>query len=62
MKKQLSLEDYKKDVLERLKELRPGLTREAEKNILHTDRELWEQYMEDFSPEAAAQGLNSGLI
>ena len=63
MNQQMSLEEYKKKVI--------NLLTPKSKNTIKTDMvksletlsdESWEEYMRDFSPEIAAQGLIAGLI
>ncbi len=57
----LSIEEFKKAVIESLKE-QYGLSLEEEKNLMQCSEEMWEQYSKDFSPRICAQGINSGLI
>jgi len=37
-------------------------TKEEINDCLQERKEIWEQYMKDFSPEITAQGIASGLI
>jgi hypothetical protein len=60
MKQQMTLEEYKKKVIELLITKHNYTTEEA-KEFLINPEELWLQLMKDFSPEIAAQYLNSGL-
>ncbi|MBR4423409.1 MAG: hypothetical protein IKS68_04210 [Mailhella sp.] len=63
MNQQMSLQEYKKKAEEYLMKLYPGTTpKDAELWSSTTSNGWWEQYMEDFSPETAVQGIVAGLI
>lgn len=55
------LEDFKQKVIDCLKK-KYNYTKEDIKDCLQERKEIWEQYMKDFSPEITAQGIASGLI
>lgn len=60
MNTQLNLEEYKKKVEDCLKKNYNYTTKEIKATLMNP-KELWEQLMQDFSPEMAAQYLDSGL-
>ncbi|MCR5569750.1 MAG: hypothetical protein K6G31_10805 [Paludibacteraceae bacterium] len=57
---QMTLEEYKKKVIDLMNKQSPLSTEEIE-NLTKWNNRYWEQLMSDFSPEVAA-GINSGLI
>ena len=60
--KQQNLELFIQEVINYLKK-NFNYTKEEEINdCLQERKEIWEQYMKDFSPEITAQGIASGLI
>ena len=61
MNTQMSLEEYKKKVVELMSE-RTKLTTADKNRLLNNNKELWEACLEDFSPEECAQGMLSGLL
>lgn len=52
--KQQNLEFFIQEVI--------NYTKEEINDCLQERKEIWEQYMKDFSPEITAQGIASGLI
>lgn len=58
---QMTLEEYKKKVIDLMNKQSPLSTEEIE-NLQRASNEGWEQLMNDFSPEVAAAGISSGLI
>lgn len=57
---QMTLEEYKKIVIDLMNKQSPLSSEEIE-NLTKWNNRYWEQLMSDFSPEVAA-GINSGLI
>ena len=57
----MSLEEYKKRAIAYHKKMWPNST-EALSNLQKMSDWRWEEYMKDFSPEVAMQGMTSGLI
>ena len=57
----MTLEEYKKKVIELLKMQYPDFT-DTLKSLEDIPKSGWQQYMDDFSPEIAVQGIISGLI
>ena len=55
------LELFKLEVINCLKK-EFNYTKEEIKDCFQERKEIWEQYMKDFSPEIVAQGIASGLI
>ena len=58
---QMTLEEYKKKVIDLMNKQSPLSTEEIE-NLTKWNNRYWEQLMSDFSPEVAAAEINSGLI
>ena len=59
--KQQNLELFIQEVINYLKK-KYNYTKEKINDCLQERKEIWEQYMKDFSPEITAQGIASGLI
>ena len=59
--KQQNLELFIEEVINCLKK-NFNYTKEEINDCLQERKEIWEQYMKDFSPEITAQGIASGLI
>ena len=59
--KQHNLELFIQEVINYLKK-NFNYTEEEINDCLQERKEIWEQYMKDFSPEITAQGIASGLI
>ena len=59
--KQQNLELFIQEVINYLKK-NFNYTKEEINGCLQERKEIWEQYMKDFSPEITAQGIASGLI
>lgn len=59
--KQQNLELFIQEVINYLKK-KFNYTEEEINDCLQERKEIWEQYMKDFSPEITAQGIASGLI
>lgn len=59
--KQQNLELFIQEVINYLKKIF-NYTKEEINDCLQERKEIWEQYMKDFSPEITAQGIASGLI
>lgn len=59
--KQQNLELFIQEVINYLKK-KFNYTEEEIKDCFQERKEIWEQYMKDFSPETTAQGIASGLI
>lgn len=59
--KQQNLELFIQEVINYLKK-NFNYTEEEINDCLQERKEIWEQYMKDFSPEITAQGIASGLI
>ena len=59
--KQQNLELFIQEVINYLKK-NFNYTKEEINDYLQERKEIWEQYMKDFSPEITAQGIASGLI
>lgn len=59
--KQQNLELFIQEVINYLKK-NFNYTKEEINDCLRERKEIWEQYMKDFSPEITAQGIASGLI
>ena len=59
--KQQNLELFIQEVINYLKK-NFNYTEEEIKDCLQERKDIWEQYMKDFSPEITAQGIASGLI
>ena len=59
--KQQNLELFIQEVINYLKK-NFNYTKEEINDWLQERKEIWEQYMRDFSPEITAQGIASGLI
>lgn len=57
----MSLEQYKKKAMDYLKKTYPTSTAMQDSLTRVSDKE-WREYMKDFSPETAVQGMVSGLI
>lgn len=59
----MSLEDYKKEAINYLrKESKSSTQTNLEKNLMMMPEEIWEEYIQDFSPKEFIQGRISGLI
>lgn len=58
----MTLEEYKKKVEELFRKERPQYTNEEIKAWMKAPEELWQQRMQDFSPEVLSKALDSGLI
>ena len=56
-----NLENFKQKVINCLKK-KFNYTKEDIEDCLQERKEIWEQYMKDFSPKTTAQGIASGLI
>ena len=59
--KQQNLELFIQEVINYLKK-DFNYTEEEINDCLQERKEIWEQYMKDFSPEITAHGIASGLI
>lgn len=59
--KQQNLELFIQEVINYLKK-KFNYAEEEINDCLQERKEIWEQYMKDFSPEITAQGIASGLI
>ena len=59
--KQQNLELFIQEVINYLKK-KFNYTEEEINDCLQERKDIWEQYMKDFSPEITAQGIASGLI
>lgn len=59
--KQQNLELFIQEVINYLKK-NFNYTKKEINDCLQERKEIWEQYMKDFSPEITAQGIASGLI
>ena len=59
--KQQNLELFIQEVINYLKK-NFNYTEEEINDCLQERKDIWEQYMKDFSPEITAQGIASGLI
>ena len=59
--KQQNLELFIQEVINYLKK-NFNYTEEEINDCLQERKEIWEQYMKDFSPEITAQGIASGLF
>lgn len=59
--KQQNLELFIQEVINYLKK-KFNYTEEEIKDCFQERKDIWEQYMKDFSPEITAQGIASGLI
>jgi hypothetical protein len=59
--KQQNLELFIQEVINYLKK-NFNYTKGEINDCLQERKEIWEQYMKDFSPEITAQGIASGLI
>ena len=59
--KQQNLELFIQEVINYLNN-NLNYTKEEINDFLQERKEIWEQYMKDFSPEITAQGIASGLI
>lgn len=59
--KQQNLELFIQEVINSLKK-NFNYTKEEINDCFQERKEIWEQYMKDFSPEITAQGIASGLI
>lgn len=57
----MSLEEYKRQVVECLIKNHNYTTQDID-GLMTIPEDAWMQYMEDFSPKVAAQGIVSGLI
>ena len=58
---QMTLEEYKKKVIDLIRTQSPAYTEEIEKLQRMSDKG-WQEYMKDFSPEAMACGIVMNLI
>ena len=59
--KQQNLDLFIQEVINYLKK-NFNYTEEEINDCLQERKDIWEQYMKDFSPETTAQGIASGLI
>lgn len=59
--KQQNLELFIQEVISYLKK-NFNYTKGEINDCLQEKKDIWEQYMKDFSPEITAQGIASGLI
>lgn len=59
--KQQNLELFIQEVINYLKK-NFNYTEEEINDCLQERKDIWEQYMKDFSPEITAQGIASGLF
>ena len=59
--KQQNLELFIQEVINYLKK-NFNYTEEEINDCLQERKDIWEQYMKDFSPETTSQGIASGLI
>ena len=59
--KQQNLELFIQEVINYLKK-NFNYTEEEINDCLQERKDIWEQYMKDFSPEITVQGIASGLI
>lgn len=63
MNQQMTLEEYKKRVIDLLTpKSQNTIKTDVVKSLEIMKNETWEEYMKDFSPEIVAQGFISGLI
>ena len=60
--KSLTLDEYKQIVEDLFRKNNPQYTEEQIKDWMTAPEEIWEQYMQDFTPEVMSHILDSGLV
>lgn len=58
----MTLDEYKKKVEDLFRKENPQYTNEEIKRWMTIPENVWQRYMEDFSPEVLSRTLDSGLI